>query len=142
MIRATNSVTQKARHKKWLKRASGYWGRSSTCYRIARERVERGWQHAYVHRKEFRRNIRQLWIARLNAAVREIVPGEKMEAITYSRFIYGINKLGIVLNRKIMSEMSITAKDNFNEIVQQVISYLKSENNSAIKIREHIPYAA
>ena len=127
MIRIKRGVTKRARHKKWLDRASGFWGRAGTCYRIARERVERGLQHAFTHRKQFKRNIRRLWITRINAAVRE-------SGINYSRFMQGVHSLGIDLNRKMLSELSITAQQSFDALVQEVISHLKSFNNESIKI--------
>jgi large subunit ribosomal protein L20 len=116
MIRVKRGVTKRATHKKWLKLAKGFFGRAGTCYRIARERVERGMQHAFKHRKEARRNIRSLWITRINAATR-------MHGVSYSDFI---NKLKTIegpcseWNRKMLSECAIADPEGFKLIVDSV----------------------
>jgi len=115
MIRISRGVTKRERHKKWLKLAKGFRGRASTCYRIAHQRVERGMQHAFKHRKEFKRDMRSLWIARINAAVRE-------HGINYSKFIGGIHKIGLDWNRKMLSECAIQNPDGFERIVTNVIT--------------------
>lgn len=115
MIRVKRGVTKHARHKAWLAKAKGYRGRASTCYTIARERVERGYQHAFAHRKQFKREMRSLWISRLNAACR--ASGQR-----YSAFIAGINKLGVELNRKMLSEMAIHSPALFHELVSKAIN--------------------
>jgi large subunit ribosomal protein L20 len=84
MTRALNKVPQKKRHKKILKLAKGYRGRSSTCYKIAIERVEKALQYAYRDRRNRKRDFRALWIQRINAAVRQ-------HGMVYSRFIDGLN---------------------------------------------------
>lgn len=117
MIRVKRGVTKKAVHKKWLGFAKGYYGRAGTCYRIARERVERGMQHAFRHRKEFKRDMRSLWITRINAAAREL-------GMSYSEFMHGLNKLGLDWNRKILSECAIHNPDGFKAIVDQVIAQI------------------
>ena len=113
MVRVKRGVTKKAKHKKWLKLAKGYFGRASTCYRIAHERVERGMQHAFRHRKEFKREIRATWISRLNAAARE-------HGLSYSRFINGLNKIGLDWNRKMLSECAIHDPEGFKKIASEV----------------------
>lgn len=117
MIRVKRGVTKRAKHKKWLKMAKGYVGRASTCYRIAHERVERGMQHAFRHRKEFKRDIRSLWITRINAAARE-------HGVSYSRLINNISKTGMSWNRKMLSECAIHDPEGFKKIVMSVTSVI------------------
>lgn len=112
MAHVKRGVTTHARHKKILKLAKGYRGRSSTCYRIAIEKVEKGLQYAYRDRKAKKRNFRALWIQRINAGVRE-------HGLTYSRFIGGLKKAGIELDRKVLSDMAIKEPSAFKELVTQ-----------------------
>jgi len=120
MIRVKRGVTKRATHKKWLKLAKGYFGRAGTCYRIARERVERGMQHAFKHRKEARRAMRSLWITRINAAAR-------LNGISYSQFIHQLKQSGdMEWNRKILSECAIQDPEGFKKIISHVE---KSANN-------------
>ncbi|TAN56439.1 MAG: 50S ribosomal protein L20 [Rhodospirillales bacterium] len=112
MAHVKRGVTTHARHKKVLKLAKGYRGRSSTCYRIAIEKVEKGLQYAYRDRRAKKRNFRALWIQRINAGVREF-------GLTYSRFIDGLNKAGIELDRKVLSDMAIKEPEAFKELVTQ-----------------------
>jgi large subunit ribosomal protein L20 len=114
MIRVKRGVTKRATHKKWLKLAKGYFGRAGTCYRIARERVERGMQHAFRHRKEARRSMRSLWITRINAATR-------MHGVSYSQFIHKLNQNSeIPWNRKTLSECAIRDPDGFKAVVNEL----------------------
>ena len=113
MIRVKRGVTKRATHKKWLKLAKGFFGRAGTCYRIARERVERGMQHAFKHRKEARRDIRSLWITRINAATRK-------NGMSYSQFIHNLkNAQGEVAtwNRKSLSEFAIHNPEGFEKLI-------------------------
>ena len=111
MIRVKRGVTKRATHKKWLRLAKGYFGRAGTCYRIARERVERGMQHAFKHRKEARRSMRSLWITRINAATRA-------NGLSYSQFIHKLNSSSEVQwNRKTLSECAIHDPDGFKRLV-------------------------
>lgn len=112
MAHVKRGVTTHARHKKILKLAKGYRGRSSTCYRIAIEKVEKGLQYAYRDRKAKKRNFRALWIQRINAGVRE-------HGLTYSRFIGGLKKAGIELDRKVLSDLAIKEPSAFKELVTQ-----------------------
>ncbi len=112
MAHVKRGVTTHARHKKVLKLAKGYRGRSSTCYRIAIEKVEKGLQYAYRDRRNKKRSFRALWIQRINAGVREF-------GLTYSRFIDGLNKAGILLDRKVLSDMAIKEPEAFKELVTQ-----------------------
>lgn len=117
MSRVKRGVTTHARHKKVLKLSKGFIGRSSTCYRSAIERLEKAMQFAYRDRRNKRRDLRRLWIVRINAAVREY-------GIKYSQFIYGLEKANISLDRKVLSEMAINNKDAFAEIVNKVKAVL------------------
>ena len=113
MSRVKRGVNVKARHKKILKLAKGYRGRSKNCYRIALQRVEKALRYAYRDRKNRNRDMRALWIARINAKVREY-------GLVYSKFIDGLKKLGIDLNRKVMSEMAISQPEAFESLIKQV----------------------
>ncbi len=115
MTRVKRGVNKKRRHKKILQHAKGFQGRASKCYRIAKERVEKGWQHAYRDRRNKKRTFRALWIQRINAAVREL-------GFTYSRFMEAIQKAGIDFNRKVLSELAIRDPENFSSFVKEIIS--------------------
>jgi len=112
MSRVKRGVTTHARHKKIIKMAKGYRGRSSTCFRVAIQRVEKALQYAYRDRRNRKRDFRGLWIQRINAAVR-------LHDLTYSRFINGLIKAGITLDRKVLSDIAITQPDAFKAIVDQ-----------------------
>jgi len=112
MARVKGGVTAHARHKKILKKAKGYYGRRSTTFRAANSAVERAGQFAYVGRKQKKRNYRALWIQRINAAVRE-------EGLTYSRFIAGLAKAGIMLDRKVLADLAMNQPEAFKAIVAQ-----------------------
>lgn len=113
MPRVKRGVTARARHKKVLAAAKGYRGRRGNVYRIAKEAVMRAGQYAYRDRRTKKRVFRSLWIARINAAVRE-------HGLTYSVFIAGLNKAGIGLDRKVLSDLAIHDKPGFAAIVEQV----------------------
>lgn len=112
MTRARNGTVNKKRHKKVLKLAKGYRGRSKNCYRTAIERVEKGLQYAYRDRKNRKRDMRSLWIARINAAVREY-------GLTYSRFIAGLKAASIELDRKVLAELAVSEKETFKALVEK-----------------------
>jgi large subunit ribosomal protein L20 len=101
-----------ARHTKILKLAKGYRGRSSTCYRVALERVEKALRYAYRDRRNKKRDFRGLWIQRINAAARE-------HGLTYARFMDGINKAGIPIDRKVLSELATNDAAAFKAIFDQ-----------------------
>ena len=111
-MRAVDGTKHKDRRKKILELAKGYWGRRSTNYRIAKDAVAKAGKYAYRGRKEKKRAFRELWIARINAAVRA-------EGMSYSQFINGLNKAGITLNRKAISNMAIEDKQAFTALVEQ-----------------------
>ena len=117
MARVKRGVTSHAKHKKVLSQAKGFRGRRKNTIRAAKAAVDRSMQYAYRDRKNRKRTYRALWIQRLNAAVREA-------GITYSRFIDGLNKAGIEIDRKILSEMAIHEPDAFRAIVEQAKSAL------------------
>ena len=113
MARVKRGVTSHARHKKVLNSAKGFRGRSSTCFRVAIERLEKSLAYAYRDRKNKKRNFRALWIQRINAKCREL-------GIKYSEFIGGVHKLGIAVDRKILAKMAVEAQDEFKVVVAKV----------------------
>ena len=112
MSRVKRGVTTHARHKKVLKMAKGYRGRSSTCYRVAVQKVEKALQYAYRDRRNKKRDFRGLWIQRINAAVREL-------GMTYSVFINGLSKAGIEVDRKIMADLAMNQSEAFKSLVEK-----------------------
>ena len=124
MARVKRGLTKRQRHKKILNMAKGYRGRNSTCYRIAHEKVEKGLQYAYRDRRKNKSNFRSLWITRINAGVRAY-------GITYSEFIFGLNKAGIVLDRKVLSEMATNDMEAFKTVVETAKRFIKKENAPA-----------
>lgn len=111
MARVKRGVTAHARHKKVLEKAKGYRGRSSTSFRIALEKVEKAQQYAYRDRRNRKRTFRALWIQRINAAVRE-------HGLTYSRFMDGLNKAGITVDRKMLADIAVKEPASFAALVQ------------------------
>ena len=120
MARVKRGVTTHARHKKVLKQSKGFVGRSSTSYRIALERLEKSLQYAYRDRRNKKRDFRGLWIQRINAAVRE-------HGLTYSRFIDGLGKAGIEVDRKVLSEMAIHEPAAFAAYVERAKASLPQQ---------------
>ena len=112
MSRVKRGVTSHARHKKILKLAKGYRGRNATNFRIAIEKVEKGLQYAYRDRRNKKRDFRALWIQRINAGVR-------LHGLTYSRFINGLKRAGIELDRKVLSDLATREPDTFGAICGQ-----------------------
>ncbi len=117
MSRVKRGVTAHARHKKVINLSKGFIGRSKNCFRSAIERLEKSMQYAYRDRRTKKRDLRRLWIIRINAAVREY-------DLKYSQFIYGLSKANISMDRKILSELAINNKPAFAEIVKKVKSFL------------------
>ena len=117
MARVKGGVTAHARHKKILKKAKGYYGRRSNTFRAANAAVERAGKFAYIGRKQKKRNFRALWIQRINAAVR-------MHELTYSRFIAGLAKAGIELDRKVMADLAMNEPEAFKGLCEQAKSAL------------------
>ena len=112
MARVKRGVTSHAKHKKTLKAAKGFIGRRKNTIRIAKQAVEKAMQYAYRDRKNKKRSFRALWIQRLNAAVRE-------HGLTYSRFIDGLGKAGVVVDRKVLSELAISEPASFKVLVEK-----------------------
>ncbi len=110
MPRSRNKVPAHARHKKIIKAAKGYQGRRKNTFRTANAAVWKAGEYAYVGRKQKKRTFRSLWIQRINAAVRE-------HDLTYSRFIDGLNKAGVEMDRKVISDLAIREPDAFTALV-------------------------
>jgi large subunit ribosomal protein L20 len=113
MARVKRGVAAHARHKKVLAQSKGFFGRPSTNYRIALERLEKSLQYAYRDRRVKKREFRGLWIQRINAAVRE-------HGLTYSRFIDGLKRAGIEMDRKVLAAVAYDDPASFGEIVKKV----------------------
>ncbi|MBW8760804.1 MAG: 50S ribosomal protein L20 [Burkholderiales bacterium] len=113
MPRVKRGVTARARHKKILALAKGYRGRRKNVYRVAKQAVMKAGQYAYRDRRTRKRVFRKLWIARINA-------GARSHGVTYSRFIAGLKKLSIDLDRKVLSDMAINDPAAFGAIVAKV----------------------
>ncbi|MCL2749182.1 MAG: 50S ribosomal protein L20 [Alphaproteobacteria bacterium] len=121
MARVKRGTTVKQKHNKILARAKGYLGRHSSTYRAAREKTEKAGQYAYRDRKARKRDFRSLWIIRINAAVRP-------QGLTYSRFMNGLKKAGIDLDRKVLAEMAYAGDPGFEKLVEQAKRFIKTEN--------------
>ncbi len=117
MARVKRGLMRHKRHKKIIERASGYWGRKKNVFRRAHEQVMKSGQYAFRDRRAKKRDFRRLWIARITAACAE-------NGIKYSQLIYGLNKSGIQVNRKMLSELAIADAAAFTAVVQQAKSAL------------------
>ena len=117
MARVKRGVTAHAKHKKVLKAAKGYYGRRKNTIRVAKQAVEKANQYAYRDRKRRKRTFRALWIQRLNAAVRPF-------GLNYSRFVASLGKAGIVIDRKVLSDLAISEPAAFEAIVGKAKSAL------------------
>ena len=129
MSRVKRGVTAHAKHKKILKKAEGFYGRRKNTIRTAKAAVDKSMQYAYRDRKVRKRNFRALWIQRINAAVRE-------HGLTYGRFIDGLNKAGIEMDRKVMSDMAIHEPQAFEALVgkaKEALAYLKDTTRNAFE---------
>ena len=113
MPRSVNAVASRARRKRILKQAKGFYGKRKNVYTVAKNIVEKGMTYAYVGRKNKKREYRQLWITRINAAVRA-------EGLTYSQFIDKLNKKGIMLDRKILADLAMNEPASFTALVNSV----------------------
>ncbi len=113
MPRATNNPASRARRKKIMLAARGYFGARSKVYTVAKNTLEKGWQYAYRDRKFKKRLFRRLWIARINAATRA-------EGINYSRFIHALSQKGIALNRKALADLALNHPDAFKAVLNAV----------------------
>ena len=112
MSRVKRGVTSRAKHKKVFKAVKGQWGRRKNTIRIAKQAMEKAMQYAYRDRRNKKREFKSLWIQRINAGVRA-------EGLTYSKFINGLNKSGIKLDRKILAEIAYDNPEAFKTIVKK-----------------------
>lgn len=127
MARVKRGVTSHAKHKKVLKAAKGFYGRRKNTIRAAKAAVDRAKQYATRDRRVKKRNFRALWIQRINAGVRE-------HGLTYARFMDGLTKAGIEVDRKVLSDIAIHEPEAFAVLVEQAkaaLAYLKDNNDNA-----------
>ena len=117
MARVKRGVTAHAKHRKVLKKAKGYYGRRKNTIRIAKQAVEKSMQYAYRDRKRKKRTCRALWIQRINAAVRE-------HGLTYGRFISGLGKAGVEVDRKVLAELAVSEPASFKTLVEKAAGAL------------------
>jgi len=113
MPRSVNAVASKARRKRILKQAKGFYGKRKNVYTVAKNVLEKGLTYRFVGRKLKKREYRALWIARINAAVRA-------EGITYSEFIHKLNQKGIGLDRKVLADLAMNEPETFKQLVNSV----------------------
>ena len=119
MSRVKRGVTSHARHKRVLDKAKGFYGRRKNTIKVARQAVEKAGQYAYSDRKVRKRNIRALWIQRINAAAREI-------GLTYGRFIDGLNKSGIEVDRKVLADLAVHEPEAFKALANKAQAALQA----------------
>ncbi|MCP4698423.1 MAG: 50S ribosomal protein L20 [Gammaproteobacteria bacterium] len=118
MPRVKRGVTAHARHKKIIKQAKGYRGFRKNVFRVAKQAVIRAGQYAYRDRRQRRRQFRALWITRINAAARE-------HGLSYSRFINGLNKAGIEIDRKVLADLAVSEKADFAALAEQAKAHVQ-----------------
>jgi len=119
MARVKRSVASRARRKEILKKAKGFYGRRKKIITVASQSVDRSGQHSYIGRKLRKRNFRALWIQRINAAVR-------LHGLTYGRFISGLGKVGIAIDRKVLADLAVREPEAFKALVDQAASAAKA----------------
>ena len=112
MSRVKRGVTARARHKKVLKQAKGYYGARSRTYKTAKQAVTKAGQYAYRDRRQRKRQFRSLWIVRINAAAKE-------QGISYSRFMNGLQRANVELDRKVLADLAVNDKAAFSALVEQ-----------------------
>lgn len=112
MARVKKGVTARRRHKKVLRLARGYWGARSRLFRPANEAVMHALWYAYKHRRQRKGDFRRLWIARINAAAR-------LQGMSYSRFMNGLRRSGVEINRKLLADLAVRDAQAFNALVEQ-----------------------
>ncbi len=117
MARVSRGVTSHARHRKVVKLAKGYRGRSNNCFRLALGRVEKALQYAYRDRRTRKRNFRSLWIQRINAGARE-------HGLTYGRFMHGLSRAGVGIDRKVLADLAVREPESFRALVEKARSAL------------------
>ncbi|MEL6213168.1 MAG: 50S ribosomal protein L20 [Pseudomonadota bacterium] len=112
MSRVKRGVTAHARHKKVIGKAKGYYGRRKNTFRVANQAVEKAGQYAYRDRRAKKRNFRSLWIQRINAAAREL-------DMTYGRFIHGLDRAGIEVDRKVLADLAVHEPEAFKALAEK-----------------------
>ncbi|ADN68931.1 50S ribosomal protein L20 [Mycoplasmopsis fermentans] len=110
-MRVKGGTVTRARRKKWLKLAKGYFGHKSIGYKVAKQAVVKSWTYAFRDRKQIKREFRKLWIARINAATRA-------EGLSYSKFINGLKRANVTINRKMLSELAISEPKTFAMLIK------------------------
>ncbi len=118
MSRVKRGVTTHARHRKVIKKAKGYYGRRKNTFRVANQAVEKAGQYAYRDRKAKKRTFRSLWIQRINAASRQ-------HGLTYGRFINGLGRAGIEVDRKVLADLAVHEPEAFKSLVDQAEAALQ-----------------
>ena len=132
MPRSVNSVAKRARRKKILKQAKGYFGRRKNVWTVAKNAVEKGLQYAYRDRRNKKRNFRSLWIMRINAAARQ-------NGLTYSELISKLKLNNIEINRKVLADLAMNNPDQFKNLVENITKYLfKKHQKPTHKIQKKI----
>jgi large subunit ribosomal protein L20 len=124
MARVKRGVTAHAKHKKVLKAAKGYYGRRKNTIRVAKQAVEKALQYQFRDRKRKKRTFRALWIQRINAAVRE-------HGLTYGRFIDGLNKAGITIDRKVLADLAVHDAAGFKALTEQAAKAVQQAEKAA-----------
>ncbi len=124
MARVKRGVTAHAKHKKILKAAKGFYGRRKNTIRVAKQAVEKAMQYQFRDRKRKKRTFRALWIQRINAAVRE-------HGMTYGRFIDGLNKAGITIDRKVLADLAVADAAGFKALADQAAKAVKNAEKAA-----------
>ena len=124
MARVKRGVTAHAKHKKVLKAAKGYYGRRKNTIRVAKQAVEKALQYQFRDRKRKKRTFRALWIQRINAAVRE-------HGLTYGRFIDGLNKAGIDIDRKVLADLAVHDAAAFKSLTEQAAKAVEQAEKKA-----------
>lgn len=119
MPRSTRSVARNRRKKKVLRSAKGYFGGRKNLYKTAKDAVEKGWEHAYRDRRVKKRNFRRLWITRINAAARQ-------NDLSYSRFMNGLKRAGVELDRKALADLAVRSPDAFASLANRAKSALSN----------------
>lgn len=119
MPRVKRGVTARARHKKVLAKAKGYYGARSRVYRVAKQAVIKAGQYAYRDRRQRKRQFRSLWIVRINAAAREC-------GLSYSRFMNGLKKASVMVDRKVLADIAVFDKDAFAQVAEKAKQALAS----------------
>lgn len=112
-MRTKNRVASRERRRRVLRQTKGYWGRKKNVFRHANNQLQKGLVYAYIHRRRKKRDFRRLWIARINAAVREL-------GLSYSEFMHRLKVAGISLNRKMLADLAVTQPQAFAALVEKV----------------------